>query len=77
MKLQRSLDRAAVRLQQGDLGVINQLDFYKQQLRKLDMEDILGEQIRSRAIWLDKGETSSKFFRGIEKLEQWRTPPIS
>ena len=47
--------------------MINQLDFYKQLLRKLDMEDILGEQIRSRAIWLDKGETSSKFFRGIEK----------
>ena len=67
VKLQRSLDRAAVRLQQGELGVINQLGLYKQQLRKLDMEDILGEQIRSRAIWLDKGETSSKFFRGIEK----------
>ncbi len=57
-KIEMSLQKADLRVLNGDLSAIRDMEKYKSLLTKLDREEIGGRHVRCRTEWLEHGETS-------------------
>ena len=64
-----SLQKADLRVQNGDLSAIRDMEKYKSLLTKLDRKEIRGRHIRCQTEWLEHGETSQKFSAWTEKRQ--------
>ena len=68
-KIEMSLQKADLRVQNGHLSTIRAMEKYKSLLTKLDREEICGRHVRCRTEWLEHGETSRKFSASTEKRQ--------
>ena len=68
-RLERSLQHAQEAVQAGNMAAIAKIDFFRQHLQQCIKDRLRGAQVRSRAQWVDSGETSQKFFEVSEKVK--------
>ena len=55
-KIEMSLQKADLRVQNGDLPAIRDMEMYNSLLTKLDKEEIRGHHVRCRTRWLEHGK---------------------
>jgi hypothetical protein len=66
---ERSLRRVEEQIQGGDMSAIHRAEYFRSQLKEHANERVRGQQIRCKAQWLDRGETSPKFSSKYESIK--------
>lgn len=69
-KLQQAYEHSLKEMQKGTTSraLHNKITALQKRLKAMEMEDIRGQQIRSRQIWVEHGETSKRYFQSLEKI---------
>ena len=65
--LMSSIDRLKSELDRGRVSVLPEYQLALQNLKQFDEAEVKAQQIRSRARWVEEGESSSKYFFNLEK----------
>ena len=65
--LSRLLSHLKVRVDNGQLSLVETYQSVLHQLAELDVEVAKGAQVRARAHWIEEGESSSAYFFLLEK----------
>ena len=68
-RIEMSLQKADLRVQNGDLSAIRDMEKYKSLLTKLYREELRGCHVCCRTEWLEHEETSRKFSVSTEKRQ--------
>ena len=67
-RLEMALQAAQQRIPLGDTEAISKVEHFRNRLKECERERIRGCQLRNKAQWLEKGETSEKFFTRRESV---------